>query len=138
MALFKDTPQHRRKNMSSIRSKGNATTEKKLRAIMAAAGIRGWRMHPCSLAGNPDFYFPKHNLVIFVDGCFWHYCSRCGHVPRTNKNYWQKKLANNKRRDLSNSKRLRSLGLTVLRIKECELKKSPWQQLRRVLRYLAF
>jgi len=107
--------------MARIRSKGNASTELRMRMILVNAGISGWKMHANSLAGCPDFIFPDLKVVVFVDGCFWHGCSKCGHIPKSNKKYWEKKLQGNINRDKRNHRTLRRQGWSVLRFWEHNL-----------------
>jgi DNA mismatch endonuclease, patch repair protein len=115
------TPEQRSRNMSSIRSKGNATTEGALLKVLRAARITGWRRH-ANLPGRPDFVFKAENLAIFVDGCFWHGCSRCYKLPHDNRTYWRKKTITNRERDRIRSRQLRKMGWRVLRIWEHTLK----------------
>jgi len=100
--------------MAAIRSKGNKATELRLVAILRATGIRGWRRHQ-PLPGRPDFVFRRERLVIFVDGCFWHGCPRHFRMPKSNREYWERKLGRNIRRDRGNNKSLRKAGWQVLR-----------------------
>ncbi len=130
---FSSTPASRSANMKAVASRGNKTTESRLRAILARSGIRGWRMHVVSVLGCPDFFFPKKNLAVFVDGCFWHGCPRCGHTPNSNRPYWTQKLARNKRRDVEIGRTLRSKGIRVLRFWECRLRDEPTSCLNRLL-----
>jgi DNA mismatch endonuclease (patch repair protein) len=60
--------------------------------------------------------------VVFVDGCFWHGCPRCGHVPHTNSTFWHAKFSRNHERDLMNTRALKKLGMKVIRIWEHSLK----------------
>ncbi len=108
--------------MSSVRGKHNRTTELVLRMAFVRMGISGWVLHS-DLPGCPDFFFPNKKLAVFVDGCFWHGCPKCGHVPRQNKPYWAAKLQRNRQRDVLTSERLRVAGIKVLRFWEHELKK---------------
>src|SRR5690606_22059724 len=87
------------KTMSLIRGKKNRTTELKLRMLLTSKGIKGWKLHAIELEGNPDFYFEKKKLAIFVDGCFWHGCPRCGHIPKTRSAFWKAKISRNRKRD---------------------------------------
>jgi G:T-mismatch repair DNA endonuclease (very short patch repair protein) len=64
---------------------------------------------------------PISNKAVFVDGCFWHGCRRCGHAPRTNAAFWEAKIERNRDRDLLTTRRLRRKGLRVLRFWEHEL-----------------
>jgi len=107
--------------MASIRYRGNRSTELKLRMLLVRAGISGWTLLPGDLIGNPDFVFPTIRLVVFVDGCFWHGCPRCGHTPGTNKKYWTAKLQRTKVRDKRQRAKLRRDGWSVLSIWEHEL-----------------
>lgn len=117
------SPEHRKKNMSRIRSKGNRSTERKLRSSLVGAGISGFQLHPHSIPGKPDFVFPAHKLAVFVDGCFWHGCPDCYIRPQTSQAYWDEKLSRNRKRDASVNKELRAAGWTVLRFWEHQLKR---------------
>jgi DNA mismatch endonuclease (patch repair protein) len=63
-------------------------------------------------------------LVLFADGCFYHCCPKHGHHPKSNQDYWVPKLARNCKRDRSNRRRLRGMGLSVWRFWEHDLKGS--------------
>lgn len=120
---FDDVTAEHSRRMSAIRGKRNKTTELALRMMLVRAGISGWVLDE-KLPGRPDFYFPDKNLAIFVDGCFWHGCKKCGHVPRQNRPYWMTKLLRNRLRDAATNKRLRSAGINVIRFWEHELKQN--------------
>lgn len=130
---FKKPTADRSRNMRAIRSFGNRTTEKRLAALLRERGVRGWRRQPQRIVGKPDFIFKRKRVAIFVDGCFFHGCPRCGHIPRTNRTYWAAKIGRNKRRDQAVSKALRALGYRVTRIWECQLREDPSRCLRRIL-----
>jgi DNA mismatch endonuclease (patch repair protein) len=74
------------------------------------------------LPGKPDLVFPGRKKVIFVHGCFWHGhdCPAGRKIPKTNQEYWLKKLNRNKERDKQNIAKLHELGWDVLVIWECE------------------
>ena len=118
---FSDTNPTHSKIMKGVRGKGNKTTEMRLRAALASAGIRGWSMNVKYMIGKPDFYFKDLNIAIFVDGCFWHGCPRCGHIPRKNSAFWREKITRNRKRDKLTSKRLRHQGTRVLRFWEHDI-----------------
>lgn len=109
--------------MSSIRARGNRDTELRLVTLMRAHGISGWRRGQ-PLFGKPDFIFRVERVAVFVDGCFWHGCTRPSHapIPKTRRTWWLKKLAKNRDRDRLVSRTLRRLGWRVVRIWECELR----------------
>lgn len=121
--------------MSAIRSKNNKSTERRMRALLVRAGIRGWRLHGKELPGRPDFVFDKEKLVIFVDGCFWHGCPQCFRPPKSSQDYWETKIDYNKSRDERNNLKLYHAGWRVLRFWEHELKNSAQvlSQIRQVL-----
>jgi DNA mismatch endonuclease (patch repair protein) len=123
-------------NMRAIQSHGNRSTEWRLRSLLIRSSCRGWKVRAKEFVGTPDFAFPKSRLVIFIDGCFWHGCPRCGHIPKTNQKYWAAKIGRNQNRDSKYSRALRSQGLKVIRIWECALKKDPQRCLKRILTHL--
>ena len=120
--VFLEVSASRSRMMSAIRSKNTRSTERVVRMALIRAGINGWRLHATELPGQPDIYFPKERVAIFVDGCFWHFCPRCGHVPKTRKIFWKAKIERNKMRDKAVKRSLSQLGITVVRIWEHELK----------------
>jgi len=117
------TKEQRSFNMSMIKSE-NTDPEVKFHNLLHSEGIGGFQMHPRRIVGKPDFYFPKHKIAIFIDGCFWHGCKDCFKIPATNKNFWDKKIKNNIKRDKKVNKILKAMGITTIRIKEHELGKN--------------
>lgn len=129
--IFKTTPS-RSRNMQAIKADSNATTELRFRAHLIRNRIAGWKVRAKDVPGCPDFFFPRERLAVFIDGCFWHGCPRCGHTPKTNRPYWTKKLARNKRRDAQIRRTLRSQGTRVLRFWECRLRNDAGSCLKRL------
>lgn len=121
--------------MSHIRGAGNKDTELAMIALLRQEHIVGWRRHQ-RLFGRPDFVFRRARLVIFVDGCFWHCCPKHSNLPENNREFWQKKLDANRRRDKLVTRTLRKSGWHVLRIWEHEFK-YPNRVKQRVLRALS-
>lgn len=123
--------------MSQIRGNRNKTTEIKLAQIFRKHSITGWRRGQ-PLFGKPDFTFRRQRIIVFVDGCFWHGCPKHSRMPANNRDFWEKKLAANKRRDKLVTKTLRDLGWRVIRVWEHDLdsKNHPTQKLRRVFEVL--
>lgn len=108
--------------MARIKGK-NTRPEKRVRSLLHAMGYR-FRLHRKDLPGTPDIVLPKYGAVVFVHGCFWHQhpgCKRAS-IPTSNEEFWQKKLAANKRRDARVEKELNDRGWKVIIIWECELK----------------
>jgi DNA mismatch endonuclease, patch repair protein len=125
---FQGVSPARRRLMQSIRSRGTRSTEAKFRMALVGAGIRGWYMNPKDVPAKPDVFFPSRHVAIFLDGCFWHGCKRCGHVPKTNSRFWRTKFQLNKHRDRRATARLAAEGVTVMRFWEHELKKPGWRR----------
>lgn len=119
---FKNVPAVRSKTMAAIRGKNNRTTELCFRMALVRAGIKGWEKNVEDLLGKPDFFFRKKRLAVFVDGCFWHGCPRCGHYPKTRSSFWKAKILRNKERDKRNRRELRKDGVKVVSIWEHSLK----------------
>jgi DNA mismatch endonuclease (patch repair protein) len=133
--IFSNVPSARSHTMSKIRGKGNRTTEVRLRYALVRAGISGWKMH-ATMDGRPDFYFADHKLALFVDGCFWHGCIHCGHIPHTNRAFWRAKIARNRMRARRWDRKLRAQGVVVRHIWECQLKNDLTRVMRRLTRIL--
>jgi DNA mismatch endonuclease (patch repair protein) len=131
---FKNVSSQHRKIMQSVRGRGNLTTEARLRGGLVKAGVKGWRIHNKQLKGAPDFYFHKEKIAIFVDGCFWHGCPICGHVPKKNLSFWKLKITRNKVRDNATNKFLRNHGAAVIRFWEHELANSLSRCVGKVIR----
>ena len=108
--------------MRSVKSSKNKSTELRLISIFGNYAIKGWR-RDYRIYGKPDFVFPKKKLAIFVDGCFWHGHNCRGLKPIANKEYWDRKISNNRKRDKEVNKYLHNIGWDVVRIWECKLKK---------------
>jgi DNA mismatch endonuclease (patch repair protein) len=110
------------RRMGAIRGRGNSSTEARFRAMLVCAGVRGWTMQTKAIKGKPDFYFAAGKVVVFLDGCFWHGCPRCGHVPKANRPFWKAKIERNQERDRETDQHLQGLGVRVLRLWEHELR----------------
>lgn len=110
-------------NMSQIRSKGTKP-ELMVRKYLFSKGFR-YRLNVTSLPGTPDLVLPKYKTVIFIHGCFWHGHEGCKFfiLPKTRKEWWQRKILRNKFLDVENSAKLKDQGWNVITIFECELKK---------------
>jgi DNA mismatch endonuclease (patch repair protein) len=106
--------------MSRVRGSGNKTTELKMVVLLRAAKIRGWRRNS-RLYGRPDFIFLKHQLAVFIDGCFWHRCPKNCKPPPDKNSFWTQKLEHNRLRDSRTNRVLRRKGWQVVRIWEHEL-----------------
>lgn len=106
--------------MASVKSK-NTKPEILLRKALFAQGYR-YRLHNSNLPCKPDIILSKYKTVIFVHGCFWHQhdCKK-GSIPKSNHEFWSKKLASNKKRDQECINVLQKLGWKVVVVWECEI-----------------
>lgn len=108
--------------MARVKGK-NTSPEMAVRRAAHALGLR-FRLHRRELPGRPDLIFPKHRLAIFVHGCFWHRHSGCKRAttPKTRRDFWRRKFADNEARDQRVVALLRDMGWRVEIIWECETK----------------
>ena len=92
-----------------------------------------YRRNVKSVIGQPDFVVRSLKTVIFVHGCFWHSHAGCkrAKLPKTNKDFWKRKIEGNKKRDLRTARALRKQGWQVLTIWQCSLRQ-PNKVLRRL------
>lgn len=118
---FEGVTEARARIMRAVRGRNNRSTEGQLRMALVRAGVGGWTLHARAVIGRPDFLFAQEHLVIFADGCFWHGCPRCGHLPKTNASYWRMKIALNRKRDSETTQRLQADGYRVLRLWEHQI-----------------
>jgi DNA mismatch endonuclease (patch repair protein) len=91
-----------------------------VRRLLRSIGETGYRLHRTELPGKPDIAFIGRKLVIFVHGCFWHghSCQRGARMPKTNQDYWSRKIERNRSRDAKNVAALHAMGWKVLVIWE--------------------
>lgn len=109
----------RSRMMSSIQGK-NTQPEMVIRRFLHRKGFR-YRLHKKDLPGKPDLVLSRYRLVIFVHGCFWHRHKDCFYAtsPATRKDFWQRKLKGNVKRDNRQYRDLIESGWRVLIIWEC-------------------
>lgn len=58
-----------------------------------------------------DFAIPSKHVLIEVDGCYWHGCSKCGYDG----------MPDNRRNDAAKNRLAKRLGWKLIRIKECNI-----------------
>ncbi|SRR5579885_758628 len=113
--------------MSKVRGQGNESTEMFVERVLLENRVRGWVKHPKNILGAPDFYFRRHRLALFVDGCFWHACPKCGRrTPAARSDFWRRKIDQNRRRDERVRRKLRRQGSHAIRIWEHDVKDGKW------------
>jgi DNA mismatch endonuclease (patch repair protein) len=87
-----------------------------------------------SLPGKPDLVFPRNKVAIFVDGCFWHRCAEHYSKPKTNVEFWEKKITGNVARDDEVNELLAADGWTVIRIWEHAIKHDLESSINKILK----
>lgn len=136
------TPEQRHRNMAAIKGK-DTKPEIIVRRFLWRRGYRYRLNHP-RLPGKPDIVLRKYRTCIFVNGCFWHghgldldgsslsganeamvlevASSDCCKIPKSNKEFWVRKMVRNKERDDAVKQKLASMGWHSITIWECQLK----------------
>lgn len=103
------------------RVKGRDTSlERKVRSALHRRGLRFRLRYP--LPGKPDIVFVRARVVIFIDSCFWHGCPQHLRMPKSNQDYWQRKIQRNIERDDQINTSYRYSDWESLRFWEHELK----------------
>lgn len=116
------TKEQRHRCMTAIRGK-NTKPEIVVRKFLFGRGFR-YRLNYPRLPGHPDIVLRKYRTAIFVNGCFWHGHDNCKYyrLPKTNVDFWRKKVERNKKRDIEEQRQLASMGWHCITIWECQLK----------------
>lgn len=124
--------------MSTVRRRDNGP-ETAVRRRLHAMGLRyrvAWPL-PGQRRRTIDIAFTRAKVAVYIDGCFWHGCPLHGTVPRSNRSWWETKLAANRARDTSATAQLQQLGWTVLRFWEHESPDSVAERVYAVVRATA-
>ena len=120
------TPEQRKKNMRSIRSK-DTKIEVLLRKELWKQGYR-YRKNYKKLPGCPDIVLTKYKIAIFCDGEFFHGKDWEVLKPRLergkNSEFWINKISRNMERDAETNKKLLLMGWTVIRFWGDDIKKN--------------
>lgn len=122
--------------MAAIHAK-DTKPEMIVRRGLWSRGFR-YRLNHKRLPGHPDLVLRKYKTCIFINGCFWHghnvtlpemdngvwsiENSACCKIPKTNTEFWVKKIKRNQERDLEVKHQLNAMGWNCITIWECELK----------------
>lgn len=122
------------RRMSLQRSR-DTVPERRLRSELHRLGLR-FRVHyrvPEIGRRNIDVALPGPHVAIFVDGCFWHACPVHFQAPRSNREWWEKKLSANVARDSDTTDRLEAAGWRVRRFWEHEDPKEAARAVQRMV-----
>ena len=114
----------RRRIMRRVRGRDTGP-ELAVRRFLHRAGYR-FRLHDRRLPGSPDLVLRRHRTVVFVHGCFWHRHPGCRRTttPKTRRDFWLTKFADNVARDASAVRALEALGWRVVVVWECRTRAS--------------
>lgn len=118
--------------MRNIRSKGTKP-ERIITKILRQKGIY-FTQHLKKVYGKPDVTFLRKKVAVFVDSDFWHRHPENFQMPKTNRDYWEKKIQRNVNRDKEINQKLKKEGWNVVRIWESEIKKAPDKCVNRILK----
>ena len=102
--------------------------EVKVRKYLFSKGFR-YRKNVKTLPGKPDIVLRKYNTCIFINGCFWHKHEGCKYFvwPKSNVDFWVKKIESNVERDDRNYRLLKKDGWNVIVLWECDLRKQYFE-----------
>lgn len=112
----------RSENMKRIKSK-DTVIEIILREALWRKGYR-YKKNCKDVIGKPDLCFKSKKIAIFCDSEFWHgkYLQEGKYIPKTNREFWIKKLQRNLERDKTVNEKLKEQGWTVLRFWEKDIR----------------
>ncbi len=115
------TPEQRHRCMAAVKGK-DTRPEIIVRRYLFSKGLR-YRVNNRKLPGSPDIVLKKYKTAVFVDGCFWHGHEGCVFfkMPKSNQDYWERKISHNRARDISNTFVLQKMGWRVIRVWECDV-----------------
>ncbi|MGW4034379.1 very short patch repair endonuclease [Streptomyces sp. NPDC004838] len=116
-----DTTPAIRARMSRQKSR-NTQVEIGLRRALHAAGLR-YRVHRRPVKGvrrEADLVFGPARVAVFVDGCFWHGCPEHATWPKSNAEFWRRKIEGNRARDADTDAKLAEAGWLAVRVWEHE------------------
>ena len=110
--------EQRHDNMAAIKGKGTKP-EMIVRKFLWSRGFR-YREN-----NHPDIVLRKYRTCIFVNGCFWHGHKDCRYyvIPKTNTDFWIRKITRNIERDKQEQLQLARMGWHCITVWECELKR---------------
>ncbi|UMY66450.1 MULTISPECIES: very short patch repair endonuclease [unclassified Flavobacterium] len=101
--------EQRSRNMAAIKSSGTKA-EIQLGRALWSQGYR-YRKNNKTVIGKPDFTFKRRRIAIFVDSEFFHGKDfQTKKKPKTNAEFWDKKIKRNIARDLEVNRYLTEQG----------------------------
>ena len=107
-----------------------------IRSRLHNLGYR-FRVDVSPIAGRrsrADIVFPRRQLAVYIDGCFWHGCPDHGTWPKANADWWRSKIEANRQRDQTTDAEMLVFGWRVVRIWTHESSDSATQRVIDALR----
>lgn len=125
--------QQRSKIMSSI--KAVSKLESLVTQELWRKGFR-FRRNVRGMVGTPDIAIKKYKVVIFIDSCFWHFCPIHGRMPKSNIEFWKKKLERNQERDKEHTQFYLQKEWHILRIWEHEIRQNFDETIQKIAAFI--
>jgi DNA mismatch endonuclease, patch repair protein len=122
-------------NMLSGRRSADTEPEILLRRALFSLGSRYRLNRLVAPRSTADIVFAGARVAIFVDGCFWHGCPIHGrkNFRGPNAASWCAKMQRNRDRDEKNTSEATAAGWRVLRLWECDVRRSPKKLARKII-----
>lgn len=125
------TKEQRKKNMRNIRSTGTKPEvimiqELKKRKIYFTKNVK-------DIIGKPDIVFKRKKVAVFIDSDFWHGHPKRFIMPKSNTEYWKKKIEGNIERDKKVTNELEKNKWQVIRIWDYDVKNNLEQCIKQIL-----
>lgn len=109
--------------LRSVRQSGTKP-ELSIRRELHRRGYR-FRVNDRRFKGTPDIVLPRHGVMLFVHGCFWHRhlgCPRAS-IPKSNMQFWLQKFDRNIDRDMAVKRHLEQEGWRHVVVWECDIER---------------
>lgn len=110
--------------------------EVELRSSLYRSGLR-FRKHasPWPDAGfTPDILFPRAQVAVYVDGCFWHGCPEHRPISIHRSAFWRSKVERTIERDRQQEAALMRRGWQVVRVWEHDESRSASERIQLIVR----
>ena len=131
---FKKPPEEVSERMRKVKSRGTRL-EERMESMLRELGVKYQKQ--LNLQGKPDFRIHGTNVLIFCDSSFWHGRREkeiTGEAFRKNREFWEEKLIENRKRDARNNRALRKSGWSVQRFWDTDILKKPDKVMNRLRR----
>ncbi|MCD0453363.1 very short patch repair endonuclease [Actinocorallia sp. API 0066] len=111
------------RNVMKANKNRDTKPELALRSAIHKRGLR-YRVDARPVEGlrrRADVVFPREQIAVFSDGCYWHGCpEHYRPAKRNNQEFWSDKISKNRARDRDTDAQLIDAGWLVIRVWEHE------------------